>query len=113
MALSLPPPPSDSRPSLTSPRRAKKHKYPYGYPGDAVSESNRYFACHLCAKVFPAVGDDANVQMPECKRCQHVRCPACAPATPRRVEPESDPEELKKLEERIKDMNLGQGAAAA
>lgn len=107
--------------SLTTMSRAKKKKYPYGYPGDAPSARTRHFACHVCTKVFgtadthtllDAIAGEAAV-LPSCERCQHVKCERCPRATPRKIEPEPDPAILKSLQEKLEEMRISGAAVAA
>lgn len=96
---------------------AKKKKYPDGYPGDAPSSDVTKpvkYACHQCAKIFPPIPHpDSGEEQPrlECIRCGHERCQQCQRAPPRRIEPEPDPEIVKRVEEKLAALNLSSASA--
>jgi len=85
------------------PCRAKKDKYPFGYPGDAFGPNAvPYYECHKCQTIFPPnPSDDA-----ECSTCKHKKCDSCRRLSPRRIEPEPDPSVLKSVEEKIAALKL-------
>lgn len=91
--------------------RAKKKKYPDGYPGDRPSAINKKYACHKCDKTFPVADDEKADPPPQCTRCKHVKCDLCMIALPRKVVPEVDPEVLKRVEEKLNGLSL-RGASA-
>ncbi|EPE34942.1 hypothetical protein GLAREA_10637 [Glarea lozoyensis ATCC 20868] len=85
---------------------AKKKQYPDGYPGDAPSKDTSIpvkYCCHKCNKVYapvphPASGEEVKQ---DCVRCGHERCPTCPIAPRLKVEPEPDPEIVKKVEAKL------------
>jgi len=101
---------------LTSPR-AKKKKFPDGYPGDAPSDDTSKpvkYSCHKCSKVFPPVphpdSEEGKAQADapplECERCQHPRCSDCTRAAPVKVEPAPDPDVLKSVQAKLAALNV-------
>ncbi|TVY85945.1 hypothetical protein LAWI1_G008156 [Lachnellula willkommii] len=92
---------------------AKKRRYPDGYPGDAPSSNTSLpvkYACHRCTKVFPPIPHpDSGLEQPkqDCVRCHHERCSECRRAPPRRIEPEPDPELLKRVEAKLAALHVG------
>lgn len=72
----------------------KPQKFPYGYPNDAPGEKNAYYTCHECENVFPL--DESR-----CTKCTHEKCADCARTLPRKVEPQPDPEVLRRVEEKL------------
>lgn len=99
--------------------RAKKRKYPDGYPGDAPSSNTSLpvkYSCHKCTKVFPPIPHpDSGIEQPkqDCVRCKHERCSECPRAPPRRIEPEPDPELLKRVEAKLAALNISTTTANA
>lgn len=84
--------------------RAKKDKYPYGYPGDEFgARSIPRYKCHQCKTRFPADAAEGTA----CAKCGHPRCPSCPRLKPQRVEPEPDPEILKSIEVRLSKLRVG------
>jgi hypothetical protein len=84
--------------SLTDHRRAKKDKYPYGYPGDAFGpNSTPHYECHECKTKYPPDTADGT----ECAKCSHKKCESCPRLTPRKVDPEPDPEIWKRVQEKL------------
>ncbi|TAQ85021.1 hypothetical protein B7494_g6653 [Chlorociboria aeruginascens] len=93
--------------------KAKKRKYPDGYPGDAPSPTSTAplkFVCHICNNVFPPIPHPSSPEAlefpeksepPKCSRCEHVKCEFCPRAPPRKVEPEPDPEVVKSVESKL------------
>lgn len=79
--------------------RAKKDKYPYGYPGDAPGKRVGYYTCSECKHIFSSPPSD-DAACPSCSR------PKCQRLTPRKVEPEPDPEVVKSLQARLEGMKL-------
>lgn len=84
-------------------RRAKKDKYPYGYPGDELgAKTIARYGCHECKAPFPqgaAAGAD-------CSQCSHKRCDSCQRLKPRKVEPEPDPEVWKAVQAKLGELTL-------
>ncbi|GAB1319087.1 Zinc finger protein [Madurella fahalii] len=78
---------------------AKKDKYPYGYPGDAPSTRIGHYTCSECKHVFSSPPSDEAA----CPSCSH---PKCQRLTPRKVDPEPDPEVVKSLQAKIEEMKL-------
>ncbi|KAL2137397.1 hypothetical protein VTI74DRAFT_18 [Chaetomium olivicolor] len=78
---------------------AKKDKYPYGYPGDAPGAKVAHYKCGTCSHIFsiPATASAA------CTKCSSAKCDRL---TPRKVEPEPDPEILKSIQAKIESLNL-------
>lgn len=84
--------------------RAKKDKYPYGYPGDEFgARSTPRYRCHQCKTRYPADSAEGT----ECTKCAHPRCADCPRLKPQRVEPEPDPEILKAIEARLSKLKIG------
>jgi hypothetical protein len=79
--------------------RPKKDKYPYGYPGDAPGVKIGHYECTKCKHIFsiPPLED------PSCVKCSHDKCDRL---TPRKVEPEPDPEVLKSIQAKFEAMKL-------
>ncbi|OBT42587.1 hypothetical protein VE00_07109 [Pseudogymnoascus sp. WSF 3629] len=82
----------------------KLNKFPYGYPNDVFGEKNAYYTCHECEKVFPL--DEA-----KCINCTHEKCTECARAPPRKIEPQPDPEVLRRVEEKLAALALSSAEA--
>ncbi|KFY87714.1 hypothetical protein V500_06806 [Pseudogymnoascus sp. VKM F-4518 (FW-2643)] len=82
----------------------KLNKFPYGYPNDVFGEKNAYYTCHECEKVFPL--DEA-----KCLNCTHEKCTECARAPPRKIEPQPDPEVLRRVEEKLAALALSSAEA--
>ena len=90
-------------PVLTLPRRAKKDKYPYGYPGDAFgANSIPYYACHNCQTKFPPNPTEET----ECPGCQHKKCESCERLRPKKVAPEPDPEVWQSVQAKLAELDL-------
>ncbi|KFY52960.1 hypothetical protein V496_08029 [Pseudogymnoascus sp. VKM F-4515 (FW-2607)] len=83
----------------------KLDKYPYGYPNDVFGDKTAYYTCHSCENVFPL--DES-----KCLNCTHEKCTECARAPPRKIEPQPDPEVLRRVEEKLAQLALGSSAAA-
>ncbi|KFY37890.1 hypothetical protein V494_04597 [Pseudogymnoascus sp. VKM F-4513 (FW-928)] len=83
----------------------KLHKFPYGYPNDVFGEKNAYYTCHACEKVFP-------LDETKCANCTHEKCTECARAPPRKVDPQPDPEVLRRVEEKLAQLALDSSATA-
>lgn len=98
--------------------RAKKKKYPDGYPGDAPSSDTSKpvkYSCHKCMKTFPSVPhpdsqagldlkasiEKGEKEQQECSRCKHTMCTECSRAPPRKEEPELDPEVVERVREKL------------
>lgn len=77
----------------------KKDKYPYGYPGDALSAKNGHYQCASCKHVFPSTPTD-NLA---CIKCSHSQCDRLSP---KKVEPEPDPEILKSIQAKLESLKL-------
>ncbi len=104
--------------------RARKKKYPDGYPGDAPSSDTSKpvkYACHKCSKVFPPVPHPdtpegkafrAGDPLP-CVRCQHPLCGDCPRAPPQKVEPTPDPEVFKSVQSKLAALNISTSAVPA
>ncbi|CAN8102397.1 unnamed protein product [Discula destructiva] len=74
----------------------KRDKYPYGYPGDAFgANSIPHFRCHECYSKFPPGVENGTV----CAQCSHEKCDHCARLKPQKVEPGSDIELPKSVQE--------------
>ena len=97
--------------------RSKKDKFPEGYPGDSdynVATRERHpirqhvrWTCHNCSKTFKDLSRT-------CEGCQHERCDECPRHPPKREKPALDPDAVKKIEEKMKGMDISpQGASAA
>lgn len=82
-----------------TPRRPKKDKYPYGYPGDVPSTKTAHYQCAECKHIFSSPPTDE----PVCAKCSHAKCDRL---TPRKVEPEPDPEILKSIQVKLENMKL-------
>ncbi|OBT62771.1 hypothetical protein VE03_07715 [Pseudogymnoascus sp. 23342-1-I1] len=82
----------------------KLNKFPYGYPNDVFGEKNAYYTCHSCEKVFPL--DEI-----KCTNCTHEKCTECARAPPRKIEPQPDPEVLRRVEEKLAQLGIESAAA--
>lgn len=104
--------------------RAKKKKYPDGYPGDAPSANTSIpikYACHKCNKTFPPVPHPSTPegvafkqgQAPECTRCKHPLCSECPRAPPAKVEPSPDPEVLKSVQAKLAALNISTPVVAS
>ncbi|KAK3306890.1 uncharacterized protein B0T15DRAFT_156592 [Chaetomium strumarium] len=78
---------------------AKKDKYPYGYPGDAPGVKIGHYHCTKCKHIFSIPPLDE----PSCVKCSHDKCDRL---TPRKVEPEPDPEVLKSIQAKFEAMKL-------
>ena len=91
--------------------RPKRNKYPDGYPGDApgsggegdpenttrtYTRSRRKvrYSCHNCKTKF-------KVTELACQNCGHEKCPECPRVLPTKVEPEPDPEVVKRVQEKL------------
>lgn len=77
----------------------KKDKYPYGYPGDALSARIGHYQCASCKHIFSSPPTDE----PACAKCSHAQCERL---TPRKVEPEPDPEILKSIQVKLESLKL-------
>lgn len=96
--------PPPNLPHTNKSRRPKLNKFPYGYPNDVFGEKNAYYTCHECEKVFPL--DEA-----KCVNCTHEKCTECARAPPRKIEPQPDPEVLRRVEEKLAALALSSAEA--
>jgi len=107
-----------ARTPVLTPCRAKKKKYPDGYPGDAFSTNTSVpvkYSCSKCSKVFPAVphpdseegkAHAASEPPQKCVRCGHERCPECPRAAPQKIEPAPDPDVLKSVQAKLAALNV-------
>ena len=98
--------------------RPKLEKFPGGYPGDAeehfpLAQRMRKdirrrvtWTCHGCQELF--VGK-AKI----CAKCGHERCDECSRDPPRKVEQNPDPELLREVQDKIRNIILGPSASAA
>jgi hypothetical protein len=77
----------------------KKDKYPYGYPGDAPGVKTGHYQCASCKHIFSIPPTDA----PACVKCSHAQCDRL---TPRKVDPEPDPEVLRSIQIKIENLKL-------
>ncbi|TVY59696.1 hypothetical protein LSUE1_G009822 [Lachnellula suecica] len=99
--------------------RAKRKKYPDGYPGDAPSSNTALpvkYACHRCAKVFPPIphpGSGLTQPVLKCVQCEHERCSECPRAPFVKVEPEPDPEVLRRVQAKLAALHVKAGSAAS
>ncbi|EGE02310.1 hypothetical protein TEQG_01348 [Trichophyton equinum CBS 127.97] len=85
---------------------AKMDKYPDGYPGDVeppFEPQERVWrkprrrvrwTCHECSSMFTG-GDKI------CLQCHHERCGDCIRDPPKKIKPETDPEILRRVEEKL------------
>ncbi|KAK1755928.1 hypothetical protein QBC47DRAFT_200034 [Echria macrotheca] len=81
---------------------AKKDKFPYGYPGDAPGAKLGHYECHDCKTKYSAPpSEDA-----ACPQCKHRNCASCTRLTPRKVEPEPDPELWKSVQAKLDELKL-------
>lgn len=81
---------------------SKKEKYPYGYPGDAPGAKIGHYKCHECDNIYSLPpSDDA-----ACTKCKHRNCASCERVTPRKVEPEPDPEVWKSVQAKLEELKL-------
>ncbi|CDM30816.1 hypothetical protein DTO013E5_537 [Penicillium roqueforti] len=90
---------------------AKLDKYPDGYPGDADPPKPRpertfkkprrrvHYQCHVCETWF-----QGNAKT--CLNCGQAKCDETIRIPPKRVKPETSPEVLKSLEEKLAAMAL-------
>ncbi|KFH48664.1 hypothetical protein ACRE_004370 [Hapsidospora chrysogenum ATCC 11550] len=85
----------------------KKDKYPFGYPGDAFGPSSvpRY-ECERCHSLYPADAENGI----KCTQCGREKTDESPRARPRKVEPEPDPEILKRIEARMAALSVGSTA---
>jgi len=85
----------------------KKDKYPFGYPGDAFGPNSiPRFECAKCTTLHPENVQDGT----KCKVCGLEKSDASPRAQPRKVEPEPDPEVVKRLAARLAALNVSSGA---
>ncbi|KAM6533394.1 hypothetical protein FALCPG4_006382 [Fusarium falciforme] len=81
----------------------KKDKYPYGYPGDEFGPSSvPHYECKDCKTVYPTGAENGT----KCKKCGLEKTDESPRVLPRKVEPEPDPELLKKLQERLENLKV-------
>jgi len=105
---------------IDMPSRPKKKKYPDGYPGDAPGSgdeldpadplaSNRAYrkpkrkvrySCHKCQTKFKPTELT-------CEKCRHEKCNDCPRVAPRKVEPEPDPEVVRRVQEKLRALGMG------
>jgi DNA-directed RNA polymerase subunit RPC12/RpoP len=102
--------------------RAKKHKFPDGYPGDAPSSNPNKpikYACHKCNKNFPPVPNPLSPEgiawkekgeTIECERCKHPLCGDCKRAKPVKVEPAVDEDVLERVRVKLAGLGVGSGS---
>jgi hypothetical protein len=104
--------------------RPKRRKYPYGYPGDAPGSGDELdpaepqtsartnsrrrikvrYSCHNCQAKFKPTELT-------CQNCGHEKCNECPRVAPRKVEPEPDPEVVRRVQEKLQALGMG-GASA-
>lgn len=102
--------------TLLTHNRPKKDKYPAGYPGDSdysVATRERHpirvhvrWTCHQCSKTFRDLSR-------RCEGCGHDRCDECPRQPPKREKAKLDPEAVRKIDERMKEVNISPSASAA
>ncbi|RTE68394.1 hypothetical protein BHE90_017228 [Fusarium euwallaceae] len=81
----------------------KKDKYPYGYPGDEFGpRSVPHYECKDCKTVYPTGAENGT----KCKKCGLEKTGGSPRVLPRKVEPEPDPELLRKLQERLETLKV-------
>ncbi|KAK3391003.1 hypothetical protein B0H63DRAFT_129603 [Podospora didyma] len=80
---------------------SKKDRYPYGYPGDALGTKSAHYECPSCKKIFQSVP----AEEAECTYCSH-KSTSCKRQTPRKVDPDPDPEVWKSLQAKLAEMNI-------
>ncbi|KAI4132976.1 MAG: hypothetical protein LQ338_000444 [Usnochroma carphineum] len=96
---------------------SKTGKYPSGYPGDTTAPNEVIrerrpirvhvrWTCHQCSKAFRDLST-------KCEGCGHDRCDGCPRHPPKREKPKLDPDAVKKIEARMKTMDLSPQASAA
>ncbi|KAK4230083.1 hypothetical protein QBC38DRAFT_63588 [Podospora fimiseda] len=78
---------------------AKKDKYPYGYPGDSLGTRVGHYNCGDCKHIFETTPEDD----PACPKCS---CRKAERLTPRRVEPEPDPEVWASLQAKLETLRI-------
>jgi len=82
---------------------AKKDKYPFGYPGDEFGPySIPHYECTKCKSIYPTGAEDGV----ECKKCGNPKSDDSPRAKPRKVEPEPDPEIMKKINEKLEALRV-------
>lgn len=90
--------------------RAKKSKYPYGYPGDEFgAKSIPHYRCHECFSDYPPGVTNGTA----CTNCSHEKCNICERLRPQKVEVKPDPEALRSVQEKMAAMELGQPTLAS
>lgn len=83
--------------------RPKKDKYPYGYPGDEFGPNSvPHYECKDCKTVYPTGAENGT----KCKKCDLEKTDESPRVLPRKVEPEPDPELLKRLQERLENLKV-------
>ncbi|KAI4156741.1 MAG: hypothetical protein L6R39_001050 [Caloplaca ligustica] len=95
---------------------SKTDKYPSGYPGDTAPNEiirERHpirvhvkWTCHECSQKFKDLSK-------KCEGCGHDRCDDCPRHPPKREKPKLDPDAVKSVEERMKNLGLSPQASAA
>ncbi|KAK7432653.1 hypothetical protein QQZ08_000862 [Neonectria magnoliae] len=81
----------------------KKDKYPFGYPGDEFGPSSiPHYQCKSCKIIFPTGAENGT----KCKKCDLEKTDESPRVLPRKVEPEPDPELLKKLHARLENLKI-------
>ncbi|KAK3379300.1 hypothetical protein B0T24DRAFT_150823 [Lasiosphaeria ovina] len=80
----------------------KKDRYPYGYPGDVPGTKSAYYECHECRHIFYSLPSDDT----DCPQCTHKKCTSCVRQTPRKVDPEPDPEVWQRLQVRLAELRI-------
>lgn len=83
--------------------RAKKDKYPFGYPGDEFGPNSiPHYECEKCKTLYPTNAANGT----ECKSCGNPKTDASPRAKPRKVEPEPDPEILKQIQLKLSALSV-------
>lgn len=78
---------------------AKKDKYPYGYPGDALGAKVGHYKCSDCEHTF-------STQPVEDTTCPKCSCKNPHRLVPKKVDPEPDPEIWESLQSKLKHLNI-------
>lgn len=100
---------------ITNIFRPKLKKYPEGYPGDSEqlyplgrrelrpARTHVRWTCEKCDTVFKDHGKT-------CESCGHEKCDDCPRKPPKKVKKPLDPEAVKSVEERMKNLEVSPAA---